>query len=326
MNAVANRKLGKGLSALMAEDYSNNKPSAPSAPEAKNPAGGLMNLSVKDLIAGRFQPRTRFTDEQLKELSESIARSGVMQPIIVRPHPEQKGKFEIIAGERRWRASQLAKQTTIPALVRELDDKDALELALVENVQRQDLTAMEEAYGYQRLMDEFSYTQEELSATLGKSRSHIANMLRLLSLPKSIREKLEEGTLTPGHARALVKAEKPEELAEEIVRRGLNVRQAENLARAGLPQIERKPRPSAAARAPEAMPAAAPVIAGQSQAGGYTKPKDPDVIALEETLCENLGLKVSINEYDGGQRGEVVLSYETLHQLDDILRRLGGAF
>lgn len=321
MNAAANRKLGKGLSALMAEDYSDTKKT--DAPAVATPIkDGLANVPLNALVAGRFQPRTRFTEDQLRELAASIARSGVMQPIVVRPHPEQKGKYEIIAGERRWRASKLAKQSTIPAVIRALDDKAALEMALVENVQRQDLTAIEEALGYQRLMDEFSYTQEELSATVGKSRPHIANMLRLLSLPDSIRIKLEEGALTPGHARALVKADKPEELADEIIRRGLNVRQAENLARAGMPEIERKPRGGAREGA-GAKAAPAPVIGGVSQ---ETKPKDADVLALESTLSESIGVKVSINEAPGGQKGQIVLSYESLQQLDDILRRLGGGF
>jgi ParB family chromosome partitioning protein len=338
MKNTNSRGLGKGLSALLAEDYSEGQ----AANVGSEVRGFTKPVGVKPdelplgmVVSGKFQPRTRFTDEQLNELAASIAKNGVMQPIVVRPHPTMEGKYEIIAGERRWRASQKAGLNSIPAIIRDIEDQAALELALIENVQRQDLTPVEEALGYQRLLDEFSYTQEELSSTVGKSRSHIANLLRLLALPQEIKAMLDEGSITMGHARAVLKAENPVELAQEIVRRGLNVRQAENLARGGLPAMSKKPREGSAANentdAATAKVAAAiekqttTVTTTTSAAPAeeiYVRPKDADILALEETLSESLGMKVSIN--DKGNKGEILLSYNTLEQLDDILRRLGG--
>lgn len=330
MKPTPARGLGKGLSALLSEEYSDIGAYSASAPQpAAVVITGTAELPVGSIVTGRFQPRTRFTEIQLNELAASIAKNGVMQPILVRPHPEQEGKYEIIAGERRWRATQAAGLGTIPAVVRSLEDQQAMEMALVENVQRQDLTPVEEALGYQRLLDEFAYTQEALSATVGKSRSHIANLLRLLALPAEVKAMLEEGTLTMGHARSVLTAPNPVELAQEIIRRGLNVRQAEALARGGQAAAPRKSRIEKTDAANEntdapvaAFTAPAPVAVPTDVPYAYQPPKDPDIIALEETLSENLGIQVSI--LDKGQKGEIILAYQSLEQLDDILRRLGG--
>ncbi len=231
-----------------------------------------------------------------------------MQPIVVRPSGKHKGQYEIVAGERRWRAAKIAQILEIPVIIREITDKQALELALVENIQRQDLSPLEEANGYQRLIEEFSYTQEELSSIIGKSRSHIANLLRLLALPEEIKTLLDKGELTMGHARALIGVPDAVELARAIVRKGLNVRQVEQ-----------------ASRDAQGVEKTVPGAARQQNSAYNSREnlanKDPDIIALEETLSENLGLKVSIN--DRGQSGEIVISYDSLSQLDEILRRLG---
>jgi ParB family chromosome partitioning protein len=234
-----------------------------------------------------------------------------MQPILVRPI-DNDGNYEIVAGERRWRAAKLADLQTVPVIVRELSDKLALELAIVENVQRADLSPVEEAAGYQRLIDEFDYTQEELAETVGKSRSHVANLLRLLNLPIEIKEMLDNGDLSMGHARALLSSQDAIQLAEEVVRKGLNVRQTEALTRRDPNKPLGRPRNSNGMSAPRT---AAP---GMSQGS-----KDPDIIALEDTLSENLGLKVSIDDH--GSNGLISIQYTTLEQLDDILRRLGGS-
>jgi ParB family chromosome partitioning protein len=327
MATITQRGLGKGLSALISENYT----TAPVATAAKEPvkekeakskakpdsgiavaeaaAGGVYTLPVSKLHPGKYQPRTQFSHEAIAELAESIRKNGIMQPIIVRVSGKIEGKYEIVAGERRWRASQEAGLEQVPVIIRDIPDKQALELALVENIQRQDLSPVEEANGYQRLIEEFEYTQEELSSVIGKSRSHIANLLRLLSLPEPIREMLEKNTLTMGHARALIGVPGAVEMAEEIARRGLNVRQVEQLVRdrQGVEKrsINRAGRPA------------------QPTQGGYVAPKDPDIIALEESLSENLGLRVAIN--DRGQSGEIILSYDSLSQLDGILRRLGDS-
>ncbi|MDE3016826.1 MAG: ParB/RepB/Spo0J family partition protein [Pseudomonadota bacterium] len=301
MATITQRGLGKGLSALISENYV--QPAAPKSGDAAT-ASGVYTLALSKLHSGAYQPRTQFSDAALSELAESIRANGVMQPIIVRPSARQKDKYEIVAGERRWRAAQLAALEEIPVIIREIPDKQALELALVENVQRQDLSPLEEAGGYQRLIEEFSYTQEELATTIGKSRSHVANLLRLLSLPEEVKALLDGGQLTMGHARALIGAPNSVELAREIVRKGFNVRQAEELGRVAQGHEKR--------------------TSPRERSGGSARegaPKDPDILALEATLSENLGLKVSIN--DRGQSGEIVIAYDSLAQLDDILKRLG---
>jgi ParB family chromosome partitioning protein len=302
MSNAPKKGLGKGLSALMSEDYSATMDDAPQT----GTAGGSHSLPVEKLISGKYQPRHRFSDQYLQELAESIRKNGIMQPILVR-RTDGEDTYEIIAGERRWRAARLAGLEQVPVIIKEIGDQQALELALIENIQRQDLTPLEEASGYQRLIDEFSYTQEELAGTVGKSRSHVANLLRLLSLPDKIKAYLDDDKLTMGHARALLNAQNPEALADEVVKRGLNVRQTENLCRNGLPAAQSK---------------ASEKRAGAARTAPGNRAKDPDILALEETLSENLGLNVSIN--DEGQHGQIVISYDSLSQLDDILRRLGG--
>jgi len=310
MVTVTQRGLGKGLSALISENYNQNvSVPTPINREEKTQKTGLETLATEQLIQGKYQPRNQFNEQALAELAESIRRNGIMQPIIVRPLAS--GRFEIIAGERRWRAAKMAGLNRVPVIIREIDDKQALELALVENVQRQDLTPLEEAIGYQRLIEEFDYSQEELGNIVGKSRSHVSNLLRLLSLPEEVKEMMDKGELSMGHARTLIGLPEATRIAKEIVSRGLNVRQAEEISR----EVQGVQKRTNAGSKQGAV----------SGGGGYRAPinKDPDILALEETLSENLGLKVSIN--DRGQSGEIILSYASLSQLDEILRRLGDS-
>ena len=305
---TATKKLGRGLSALIADDYSSDHGINVTDSSGKN---GLRELSLNSVQSGKFQPRSNFDEQYIKELADSITKSGIMQPIIVRPIEASGGaKYEIIAGERRWRAAKLAGEITIPAIIRDVDDQQALELALIENVQRQDLNALEEGKGYQRLMDEFSYTQEELSKTLGKSRSHIANLLRVINLPDEIKGMLERGELSMGHAKALMAAKDPLGIAKQVVSRGLNVRQTENISR-GTP-LKDLPKIKATAK-------------GKSKQDNQpTGERNSDIIALEQTLTESLGMKVMIA--DTGSKGTVTLHYESLEELDTVLQRLGSGF
>ena len=295
--------LGKGLSALMSDVVE-----APVAAvkESKN------TLKIHLLKAGKYQPRRQFLDENLHELADSIERNGMVQPIVVRPL--KAGNYEIIAGERRWRAAKLAKIQEVPVIIRELSDAQALEIGLIENIQRQDLNPLEEAQAYQRLMKEFNYTQEKLADAVAKSRSHIANLLRLLTLPESIKQHIDSGALSMGHARALIGAKDATSLADRIIAEGLNVRQTELLAKGEpLPELTGEP-PAARAGSGEAK-------------GGERAPRQSssdDVRQIEEMLSNNLGLVVSITER-GKQKGEVSIRYESLTQLDEILRRLGGS-
>jgi ParB family chromosome partitioning protein len=259
------------------------------------------DVPIEQIHPNANQPRRHFTEDALEELSESIRSNGVLQPILVRDHGERPGEYEIVAGERRWRAAQRAQLHQVPVVIREIDDGQALELALVENLQREDLMALEEADAYHRLMETFGYTQEALAKDLGKSRSHIANTLRLRALPDAVKALLEVGELRAGHARALLSADEPETLARQIVKKRLSVRQVERLIQ------QQKLRQGAKARAPKSMP----------------KPgieKDPDTIALERDLSDMLGLKVTIDFQDEG--GALTIRYKTLEQLDDVLRRL----
>lgn len=314
MAASSRHGLGKGLSALISENYVQSQPSRAETLSVSPADGGAgpASLAIAQLSAGKYQPRTRFDEGTLAELAESIEKNGLMQPIIVRPIPSQSGRYEIVAGERRWRAAKIAGLQRVPVIVRDMEDKQALEIALVENIQRQDLSPLEEASGYQRLIEEFGYSQEELASTVGKSRSHVANLLRLLGLPDEIKNMLENGELTMGHARALLNAPNAVELAREIARRGLNVRQAEAASRQ-MQGNSKQRRPRASSPTPYERP-----MDAQAQHSG---PKDPDILALEESLSENLGLRVSIN--DRGQSGEIIIAYDSLSQLDVILRKLG---
>jgi ParB family chromosome partitioning protein len=280
-------RLGRGLSALI-PDWP-----PPGAPE---PSGGLRTLPIEALEPGPFQPRGGMDKASLTELADSIRENGILQPILARPKPGTADTYQIIGGERRWRAAQLAKLHEVPVILRDLGDREAMAAGLVENLQRQDLNAMEEAEGYRRLLDEFGLTQEGLGQAVGKSRSHVANTLRLLSLPKEVRELVGNGILSAGHARAIIAAPEPAALAAQIVARGLNVRQAEALVTA-----RARPRP-----------------VGPSE-GGIRR--DPDLAALERTLTERLGLRVSIRPQ--GKSGEVLIRYKDLDQLDGLIRLLG---
>ncbi len=285
------RGLGRGLSALLGEPTS---PAAAPAAEALGPQG-LRTLPVDKLRPGRFQPRRVFDQGAIDDLVHSVREKGILQPILVRRHPEDADSYEIIAGERRWRAAQAALLHDVPVILRDLSDREALEVALIENLQRQDLSPLEEAEGYRRLMDDFSHTQEELAKTVGKSRSHVANMMRLLALPEPVKQMLDDGELTAGHARALLTSSDPVGLARQVVGKGLNVRQTEKL-------VQKTP----------AKPKA------QGAAGAAAK--DADLIALERDLTNTLGLKVAIQLQ--GQGGELTIHYGTLEQLDDVLHRL----
>lgn len=294
--------LGRGLSALLGESGMTPAQVDAASHTTGGMVPGLKNLpvaAVSSLVPGRFQPRKQFDEESLAELAESVRTKGMLQPILVRPHPEEVGLYEIIAGERRWRAAQRALLHEVPILVKDFTDQEAAEVALVENLQRKDLTPLEEAEGYERLLKEFKHTQEELARVLGKSRSHVTNMLRLLSLPDSVRKLVEDGKLSAGHARALVASSDPIKAAAQVVDKGLSVRQTEALV----------------AETGKAKP--------QAKRQGVTNGnKDADLAALERDLTESLGLKVTVKST--GQGGELILQYRTLEQLDDLLTRLSG--
>jgi ParB family chromosome partitioning protein len=284
MNDDRGRRLGRGLSALFAE----------TAPPAAEAARAARTVPVSFLTPSRYQPRRHFDEAEIRELVDSIKARGILQPIMVRRSPDDPNRFEIVAGERRWRAAQAAQLHEVPIIVHDLSDLEALEVALIENIQRQDLNPLEEAEGYRRLMQEFDRTQEELAQTLGKSRSHIANTVRLLNLPPEVRALIDDGKLTAGHARAVLNAADPVALAREAVARGLNVRQTEALA----------------------------AHAKSARAAAKKKVKDADTVALEKQLADHLGLKVAIR-FDG-KGGELVIRYATLDQLDDVLKRLSA--
>ena len=282
-------RLGRGLSALLGDLP------APPDPAETAPSGGegLRTVAIELLEPSPFQPRAAAEPGALQELADSIREHGLLQPILVRPKPGAPGHYQIIGGERRWRAAQQVPLHEVPVVIRELGDREAMAAALVENLQRQDLNALEEAEGYRRLLDEFGMTQEALGQAVGKSRSHVANTLRLLGLPERVRDLLRDGALTAGHARALLTAPDPVGLALQVVDRGLNVRQTEALAAA-------RPRPE------PASPAA----------------RDPETAALERDLSGRLGLKVSIRH--AGRGGQVTIRYRDLDQLDGLVRLLGG--
>jgi ParB family chromosome partitioning protein len=283
------RGLGRGLSALLGDDE----------PVAAPQPGGARSLPVEKLHPGRFQPRRHFDEAALDALAQSISAQGVLQPLLVRQDPSRAGEFEILAGERRWRAAQKAQLHEVPVVVREVSDRDALEFALVENVQREDLGALEEAAGYQRLIAEFSYTQDELAQRVGKSRSHVANMLRLLSLPDDVKLLVENHSLSAGHARALLGAADPMALAREAVRAGMSVRQVE-----------------AAAQHSHAA-------GGQPRPAAKRRHADPNIAVFEKELGIMLGMKVSVRSTaEGGKAGELAIEYRSLEQLEDLAARL----
>jgi ParB family chromosome partitioning protein len=285
--------LGRGLSALLGEveaEVLANEPSAQAAPAPERPA---RMLPVAMLRPNPFQPRTAFDHDALEELAASIRERGIIQPIIVRPVPGQVDEYQIVAGERRWRAAQKARLHEVPVVIRSFTDAEALEVALIENVQRADLNAMEEARGYRQLIEKFNYTQDALGHVIGKSRSHVANTIRLLQLPQTVQDYISSGKLSAGHARTLVGQADPESMARELIEGRLNVREAEDRGR---------------------------------QAKGKKKRshgKDADTRALEQSLSTQLGLAVTI-AHKGDKGGELRIAYKTLEQLDDVCKKLGS--
>jgi|TARA_R110002012_G_scaffold191299_1_gene359041 ParB family chromosome partitioning protein len=291
------RGLGRGLSALMADVAETESVAAKGAGAAEQ------FVPIERIKPNPDQPRKRFEQENLDDLAASIREKGVIQPLIVRAMSD--GNFEIVAGERRWRASQIAKIHSLPVIVREFTDVEVLEVAIIENIQRADLNSVEEAAGYRQLMDKFGHTQEKMAEALGKSRSHIANLLRLLNLPEPVQEMVRQSELSAGHARALIPAKDPMKLAQQVIKGGLSVRATEALVKkdhAG----ERDNMVNNARLS-------------------QRKEKDADTQALEGDLSANLGLKVELDHKPGQESGKVTLHYTSLDQLDEICRLLGGS-
>jgi ParB family chromosome partitioning protein len=282
------RRLGRGLAALLGDSVAPVPVTAP----------GVQTLSVADLEPSPFQPRRGMDEEALTELAASISQRGILQPLLVRPKPGKPGEYQIIAGERRWRAAQKARLHEVPVLVRDLSDTDAMAAGLVENLQREDLNPVEEAEGYQRLITEFRLSHEALGEAIGKSRTHIVNMLRILKLPDAVLHMVKDGSLSAGHARVLVGHSDPLAGAKSVVARGLTVRETEemvaNLGRTFTDKILRKP----------------------------PRMKDEDIVALTHALGEKLGMKVNVTF--NGKSGTLIMRYENLDQLDEILRLLNG--
>lgn len=288
---VSKRRLGRGLAALIGE-----MDQPVSASETRPTINPDRTVPIEFVARSPKNPRRYFNETELQDLAGSIRQHGIVQPVVVRPVGAER--FEIIAGERRWRAAQLAGLVQIPVIVRDVDDRTALELAIVENVQRADLNPLEEALGYEQLIAEHGYTQNDLGEIIGKSRSHVANSLRLLKLPDPVRDMLAEGSLSAGHARALVSTPDPVALAKTIAQKGLSVRDAEKLAQNHI-KAQQTPLPTEVREA-----------------------KDSDTIALERSLSDRLGLSVSINHKGGG--GQLKINYKSLDQLEEICRLLEG--
>ena len=284
--------LGRGLDALFGEADEADIAAASEGGEPRAPR----SLPIEFLSPGPFQPRRKFDEGEMDRLVESIRTQGVLQPILVRPVEGKADRYHIIAGERRWRAAQKARLHEVPVVVRPMSDRDALQIAIIENVQRQDLTALEEAEGYQRLLAEFGLTQEDVAQAVGKSRSHIANTLRLLDLPDTVLALLQEGQLTAGHARALLACPDPEAAARTVIAKGLNVRQTEQLAR----DVREQPSPS--------RPAA----------------RDPNIVALERDIEARLGYRVKIDTQNNNTSGTIHIQWSNLDQFAALLKRLQG--
>lgn len=282
--------LGRGLSALLGED----EPDFSAVDQLRS----SKTVPIEFLKANPDQPRKRFDEVAIDGLVKSIEEQGILQPLLVRQHPTQANYYEIVAGERRWRAAQRAQLHEVPVIVKDLSDNDTLEIALIENIHREDLTPLEESEGYQRLMDEFSHTQEALSKSVGKSRSHIANMLRLLGLSDEIKSMIDDGLLTAGHGRALIGSDIADDLAHEIIAKGLNVRQTEKLVQ------ETKGNGKALKKIKKVLQ------------------RDPNVEALETSLSDNLGLRVEIA--GKGEKGKLTVHYDNLEQLDGVIARLNS--
>jgi len=296
------RGLGRGLNALFEDEEDGfSQGGAEGQGDSQLTGRERQMLGVDQMRPGEGQPRRTFNDDSLQELAESIKQHGVLQPLLVREISEGDGMYEIIAGERRWRAAQKAQLHEVPVILLEISDAEAFEIALIENLQREDLDPIDEATGFQRLMDEYDYTQEKLAESLGKSRSHIANMARLLQLPSSVQAHLSAGKLSIGHARALITVDNAEKLAKEVISKGLSVRETENL----VAQAQGRPQKSKKAGKAEEEPLA----------------KDVDTLALEKEVSNIIGMSVSIDSSDG-KTGKVSIAFKTLDQLDDVLQRL----
>lgn len=291
------RGLGRGLSALMADV--DNTPSRVASEQTPRKPETFIDISL--ISPNPDQPRRTFAEDALNELAASVREKGVIQPLILRKDPRNPDGYEIVAGERRWRAAQRAQLHEVPAIVRELDDTEVLELAIIENIQRADLNAAEEAAGYRQLMDRFGHTQEKLAEALGKSRSHIANLLRLLNLPDDVLDLIRTGALSAGHARALIPSDRASELAREVVKKGLSVRQVEALVKSHAGQAK--------------------TSASSRRAGDA---KDADTRRLEDDLSAALHMSISIEHDQGKESGRVILKYKSLEQLDELCRRLSA--
>ncbi|MDP2738541.1 MAG: ParB/RepB/Spo0J family partition protein [Pseudorhodobacter sp.] len=291
------RGLGRGLSALMADiNLGVNPPMADADRTA--PRRSEILVPIEKLIPNPQQPRRDFSPQALEDLAASIRQRGVLQPLIVRRLPDSDS-YEIVAGERRWRAAQQTQLHELPVLVRDFDDTEVLEVAIIENIQRADLNAIEEAAGFHQLMQRFGHTQEKLAEAMSKSRSHIANLLRLLNLPEDVQALVRDGKLTAGHARALITLPNASELARKVVARGLSVRETEDLVRAVQPNRQ-----------------------GKARRTHGPREKDADTRALEADLAVNLGMSVSINHEPGGEAGTITIRYNTLDDLDNLCRVL----
>ncbi len=288
------RGLGRGLSALMADV--NNDTSASQGDQPSRRAEH--HVPIENIAPNPDQPRRNFDKDKLQDLADSIREKGIIQPLIVRPDPDDADRFQIVAGERRWRAAQIAQLHEVPVLIREFDDTEVLEVAIIENIQRADLNPVEEAAGYRQLIERFGHTQDHLAKALGKSRSHIANQMRLLNLPKDVIDYLEKDQLSAGHARALITSDDPSALARIVVTKGLSVRDTEKLVKKG--PDTKTPKPSA--RQPTE--------------------KDADTVALEGDLSANLGMKVTVNHDTGQESGQISIRYTSLDELDELCRKL----
>ena len=288
------RGLGRGLSALMADV-------APASETSETPAQRSpdMMVPVEELAPNPEQPRRNFSEEALQELADSIRAKGIIQPLIVRPAAEEGHSYQIVAGERRWRAAQLAQLHEVPVIIRDFSDSEVLEIAIIENIQRADLNPVEEALGYRQLMERFGHTQEKLAEALGKSRSHIANLMRLLQLPDEVQQYLRDGKLSAGHARALITSADPISLARQVIARGLSVRQAESLARK--PDAPKRRRTSSTA-----------------------SEKDADTRVLEQDLSATLGMSVVIDHSPESGDGRMTIRYSSLEQLDQLCQALSS--
>lgn len=292
--AEKKRGLGRGLSALMA-DVNNDASASAADSSSRRPE---QHLPIENVAPNPDQPRRNFDSDKLRDLAESIREKGIIQPLIVRSDPADADRFQIVAGERRWRAAQIAQLHEVPVIIREFDDTEVLEVAIIENIQRADLNPVEEAAGYRQLIERFGHTQDQLAKALGKSRSHIANQMRLLSLPQDVIDFLEKDRLSAGHARALITSDDPSALARAVVAKGLSVRETEKLVKKG-----------AAPKTPKS---------------GARQPaeKDADTVALEGDLSANLGMKVTVNHDTGQESGQVTIRYTSLDDLDELCRKL----